>query len=286
MSDPILQAKNMDVAFGRKSILENIDLQIRRGSITGLIGPNGAGKTTLLRTIAGLIDFTGELSVLGLNPFKQREELMQDVGIIHDKPTLYSWMKVKEAIAFHKGMQPKFDESVCLAVLESTKIQMTDKIKHLSKGMKLQLHLALVLATEQKLTILDEPTLGLDMLMRKKFYTHILEAVADTEQTVLLSTHQVEEVEHILSDVIFIHNGQITLNESVSAIKEQYAIVYAPREQAPEISKLNPINQQDLLGKTAFLVKDVAEDQLQTFGEVTRPTIAELFENLSEGVEQ
>jgi len=220
---PIIAAKGLTKRYGTTVALDHVDLRIAPGRIVGLVGPNGAGKTTALRAILGLTEFEGELSVLGLDPRTHRTELMQQVCFIADVAVLPRWLRVGDAVNFVAGVHPRFSREKCEAFLARTKIKHTQRVRELSKGMIVQLHLALVMAIDAKLLVLDEPTLGLDILYRKEFYERLLNEYFDHEKTILVTTHQIEEVEHIITDLMFIKDGRIVLDASMEAVGERYA---------------------------------------------------------------
>ena len=220
--NPIISARGLTKKYGRFAAVDNIDLDIPPGRIIGLIGPNGAGKTTALKAILGLATFEGELRVLGLDPSQERSRLMEDVCFIADVAVLPRWIRVWQLIELTEDIHPRFNRERCMTYLEKTKIGQDKKVKHLSKGMVAQLHLALVMSIDAKLLVLDEPTLGLDILYRKSFYINLLNDYFDEERTILITTHQVEEIEHILTDLIFIQNGRIALNCSMDEVESKY----------------------------------------------------------------
>ena len=283
MTIPI-QLNHLTKRYGDLMALDNIKLEIPSGRIVGLVGPNGAGKTTLLRALTGELDYEGEITVMGLEPRKQRAELMMQTGVIHDISVLPSWMKVSELLRFMEKIHPGFDSRKARRFLASTTIAESKKIKTLSKGMKTQLHLALTLATETSLLILDEPTHGLDILFRKQLYSNVLEDYFDTEKTVLISTHQIEEVEHILSHVIFIDRGRIVLHASMEELAEQFVQLTVPAEQADGLREsLQAIREYAILGRRVFLLKTTDRDSLAELGEIQTPSVADIFVALMGG---
>ncbi|MBN4080835.1 ABC transporter ATP-binding protein [Caldithrix abyssi] len=273
----LVQINQVSKQFGSTKALDGINLKIPAGQIVGLIGPNGAGKTTLMRALTGLIDYDGSISMLDIEPKNNRPELMEKTGVIHDITVLPPWMTVKQVLAFQAGVHPKFNREHCETILQSTEITMAKKVKQLSKGMKTQLHLALVLATDTQLLILDEPTHGLDILFRKRLYSSILEDYFDQTKSVLISTHQVEEVEHILTDVIFINKGQIVMHKSMDELKQGFVLVTVPNADADTIRAMNPLTESTLLGKKMFLLQDPDRDIVLSLGEVTTPSISDIF---------
>ena len=274
---PIVSARGLSKRYGATVALDSVNLQIAPGRIVGLIGPNGAGKTTALRAILGLTEFDGELSVLGLDPRSHRTELMQQVCFIADVAVLPRWLRVGEAVDFVAGVHPRFSREKCEAFLARTKIQHTQRVRELSKGMIVQLHLALVMAIDAKLLVLDEPTLGLDILYRKEFYESLLNDYFDHEKTILVTTHQIEEVERILTDLVFIKDGRIVLDASMDAVGERYAEVMVAPDKADAARALKPLSERQIFGKSVFLFDGVDQARLATLGELHKPSIADLF---------
>jgi ABC-2 type transport system ATP-binding protein len=272
-----IKARNLRRHFGQTRALDGIDLDIPAGRIVGLIGPNGAGKTTALKAILGLGRYRGELEVLGLDPASQRDRLMQDVCFIADVAVLPRWARVRQIIDLTEKMHPRFSRERCMYFLKGTKVRQNAKIKALSKGMVVQLHLALVMAIDAKLLVLDEPTLGLDILFRKQFYSNLLNEYFDEERTILITTHQVEEVEHILTDLIFIKDGKLILNSSMDDVHERYTEVMVKPDQAEEARALGPLHERVLFGRHIFLYDNAASGQLRELGEIHKPSVADLF---------
>ena len=275
--DALIQIKNVNKSFGATQALRSVSLDIPAGRIVGLVGPNGAGKTTLLRALTGGTDYRGEIRVLGLEPHRQRRELMAYTGVIHDVAVLPPWMQVAHVLDYVGNVHPHFSRERCQELLASTNIGLKKKVKQLSKGMKTQLHLSLVLATDTRLLIMDEPTHGLDILFRKQFYTSVLEDYFDGDKSILISTHQVEEVEHILSDVIFIREGEVLLYTSMDDLRETFAQVSVSAEQAEEVRRLGPLTEAELFGRKVFLLRDVDRATLEPLGEVQVPSVADVF---------
>jgi len=273
----VVQARGLSKRFGTNVALDNVNLNIEAGRIVGLVGPNGAGKTTALKAILGLAEFDGELSVLGLNPRTQRTELMQQVCFIADVAVLPRWMRVSEAVEFVGGVHPRFSREKCLAFLARTKIQPTQRVRELSKGMIVQLHLALVMAIDAKLLVLDEPTLGLDILYRKEFYQSLIGDYFDDQKTILVTTHQIEEVEHILTDLLFIRDGKIILNATMDDVGERFAEVMVNPDKADSARTLKPIYERQIFGKSIFLFDGVDRARLAELGELHKPSVADLF---------
>jgi ABC-2 type transport system ATP-binding protein len=274
---PIVRARGLSKRYGTTMALDHIDLQIAPGRIVGLIGPNGAGKTTALKAILGLTEFDGELSVLGLDPRTHRTELMQQVCFIADVAVLPRWLRVAEAVDFVAGVHPRFSREKCMALLARTKIVPTQRVRELSKGMIVQLHLALVMAIDAKLLVLDEPTLGLDILYRKEFYETLLNDYFDHEKTILVTTHQVEEIERILTDLIFIRDGRIALDASMDAVGERYAEVMVAPDKADAARALKPLSERQVFGKSIFLFDGVDHARLEALGDLHKPSVADLF---------
>ncbi|MGW8391801.1 ABC transporter ATP-binding protein [Pseudoduganella sp. HUAS MS19] len=273
----IITAKHLSKSFGATKALDDASFQINAGRIVGLIGPNGSGKTTTLKAILGLSRFEGELNVLGLDPRQQRDELMKDVCFIADVAILPRWLKVKDAISFCEGIHPRFNRERAEKYIANTKLSPDMKVKAMSKGMIVQLHLALVMAIDAKLLVLDEPTLGLDILYRKQFYHQLLEDYFDENKTILITTHQIEEVENILTDLMFIRDGKITLAASMDEIGDRYTEVMVQPEYMTAASALQPLHQRTVFGKAVMLFDGVSRKQLETFGETRTPSVADLF---------
>lgn len=272
-----IEARGLRKAFGKTVALDGIDLRVEEGRILGIIGPNGAGKTTALNAILGLTPYQGELHVLGRDPWRERDRLMRDVSFIADVAVLPRWLRVSEAVDFVAGVHPRFSREKCLAFLARTKLQPTQRVRELSKGMIVQLHLALVMAIDAKLLVLDEPTLGLDILYRKEFYQNLLNDYFDEQKTILVTTHQVEEIEHILTDLIFIKDGRLIVNASMDQIGERYAEVMVGPDKVEAARALKPLNERGIFGKTVFLFDGVPQAQLAQLGELHKPSVADLF---------
>lgn len=273
----VIEARGLTKRYKGTVAVDHIDLQIPSGRIVGLIGPNGAGKTTALKAILGLANYEGELSVLGKNPAKDRAALMEDVCFIADVAVLPRWIRVWQLIELTEKIHPKFSREKCLHYLATTKITLDHKVKQLSKGMVVQLHLAIVMAIDVKLLVLDEPTLGLDILFRKKFYTNLLNDYFDEERTIIITTHQVEEIEHILSDLIFIQDGRIALDCSMEEVQESYTELIVAPDKAAAARELQPLYERELFGRFIFLYKNSNREQLKTLGELHTPSVADLF---------
>jgi ABC-2 type transport system ATP-binding protein len=273
----VIEARGLTKRYRNTVAVDNIDLQIPAGRIVGLIGPNGAGKTSALKAILGLATYDGELSVLGKNPSRDRAALMEDVCFIADVAVLPRWIRVWQLIELTENIHPRFSREKCLKYLASTKIKLDNRVKQLSKGMVVQLHLAIVMAIDVKLLVLDEPTLGLDILFRKQFYTNLLNDYFDEERTIIITTHQVEEIEHILSDLIFIQDGRIALNCSMDEVQENYVELIVAPDKAAAARELKPLYERELFGRFIFLYKNSNREQLKTLGELHTPSVADLF---------
>lgn len=273
----ILQAEGLSKSYGSYKALKDVNLSLDSGRILGLIGPNGAGKTTLLKSILGLTPFDGKLEIFGLDPHKQRDELMERVCFIADVAVLPRWIKVSQAIEFVEGVHPKFNRERCMGYLAKTKIKQNSKVKELSKGMVVQLHLALIMSIDADLLILDEPTLGLDILFRKAFYEQLLNDYFDENRTIIITTHQVEEIEHILSDLVFIQNGEIVLDDSMDTIADTYYEVMVEKEYEEQALAMNPLSVREVFGQKVCLFSGVAKPHLEEMGKVRKPSVADLF---------
>jgi ABC-2 type transport system ATP-binding protein len=273
----IIAAQGLTKRFGRTLAVDHVDLEISSGRIVGLIGPNGAGKTTLMKAVLGLTTCEGKLEVLGLNPARQRARLMEDVCFIADVAVLPRWIRVRQLIDLVEQLHPKFSRASCLQYLARTKISQHSRVKQLSKGMVTQLHLALVMAIDVKLLVLDEPTLGLDILYRKQFYSSLLNDYFDDQRTILITTHQVEEVEHILTDLVFINDGRIALNCGMDEIESDYAELVAAPASAAAARALRPLHERELFGRHIFLYRHPDRAKLEALGELHTPSVADLF---------
>ena len=273
----VVQAKGLSKRYGTTVALDNVSLDIQPGRIVGLVGPNGAGKTTALKAILGLTEFDGELSVLGLDPRTQRYELMQQVCFIADVAVLPRWIRVSEAVDFVAGVHPRFSREKCQALLARTKLKPTQRVREMSKGMIVQLHLAMVMAIDAKLLVLDEPTLGLDILYRKEFYQNLLNDYFDEQKTIIITTHQIEEVEHILTDLLFIRDGRIVLDATMDQVAERFAEVMVNPDQADAARALKPLYERQIFGKSIFLFDGIDRARLAELGELHKPSVADLF---------
>ncbi len=284
IANTVVSARNLRKAYGSKLALNDTSFDIETGKIIGLIGPNGAGKTTALKAILGLVPFDGDLKVLGLDPRKQRDELMNEVCFIADVAVLPRWIRVKEAIDFVDGIHPRFDRAKCERFIANTKLNPNLRVREMSKGMIVQLHLALVMAIDAKLLVLDEPTLGLDILYRKQFYQRLLEDYFDEQKTIIITTHQVEEIENILTDVMFIRDGKIVLTAPMDEVADRYTEVLASAEHVETARALRPIDERALpFGKTVMLFDGVPRAQLAALGEIRNPGLADLFVAIMKG---
>ena len=278
MDRTVITARGLRKAYKNKVALAGTDFEIRAGRIVGLIGPNGAGKTTALKAILGLVPFDGDLKVLGKDPRTQRDELMNDVCFIADVAVLPRWIRVREAIEFVAGVHPRFDAAKCRRFLQGTQLTPELRVREMSKGMIVQLHLALVMAIDAKLLVLDEPTLGLDILYRKQFYQRLLEDYFDEDKTIIVTTHQVEEIEHILTDVMFIRDGKMVLDAPMDSLAVRYTEVLVDAGKQDEARSLNPIDERALpFGKTVMLFDGADPARLAALGETRTPGLADLF---------
>ncbi|PYV51143.1 MAG: multidrug ABC transporter ATP-binding protein [Acidobacteria bacterium] len=278
---PVIEARGLRKVFGKTVALDGIELRVEEGRILGLIGPNGAGKTTALNAILGLAPYEGQLRVLGRNPWEERDQLMRDVCFIADVAVLPRWMRVSQAIDYVAGVHPRFDRAKAEALLAKTTIKYGSKIRELSKGMVTQLHLALVMAIDARLLVLDEPTLGLDILFRKQFYDSLLNDYFDRSRTIVVSTHQVDELQHILTDLMFIDRGRIVLSCSMDEFESRYAEVTVKPDQAAAARALKPINERQMFGRSVVLfdlkLNHIDRQQVASLGEVHTPSIADVF---------
>jgi ABC-2 type transport system ATP-binding protein len=272
-----IEARGLRKTFGSTVALEGIELKVEEGRILGLIGPNGAGKSTALNAILGLASYQGELEVLGRDPWRERDRLMADVCFIADVAVLPRWMRVSQALDFVAGVHPRFDRAKAEAFLARTTIKRTSRVRELSKGMVVQLHLALVMAIDARLLVLDEPTLGLDLLYRKQFYDSLLNDYFDRRRTIVVTTHQVEEIEHVLTDLMFIDRGRIVLSCSMEDFEARYAEVMVGPGEAEAARALGPIHERQLFGRTLMLFDHADRARLGALGEVRTPSIGDLF---------
>jgi ABC-2 type transport system ATP-binding protein len=278
---PVIKARGLQKSYGAHLALAGIDLNVGEGRIVGLIGPNGAGKSTVLNAILGLTPYGGHLKVLGRDPWKQRNELMRDVCFISDVAVLPRWMSVAQALEWVGGVHPRFDRGKAEALLARTAIKRTSKVRELSKGMVTQLHLALVMAIDAKLLVLDEPTLGLDLLYRKQFYDSLLNDYFDRTRTIVVTTHQVEEIQHVLTDLMFIDRGRIVLTCSMEEFEQRYLEVMVNADQLVAARALKPIQTRHVFGREIMLfdltLSQVNREALLRLGDVRTPGIGDLF---------
>jgi ABC-2 type transport system ATP-binding protein len=273
----IIEARGLSKSFGGTRALDSVNFAVEAGRIVGLIGPNGAGKTTALKSILGLCSFEGELQVLGRNPYTERDALMREVCFIADVAVLPRWMRVSQALQYVETVHPRFERAKAEEFLRKTDIKFKSRVGQLSKGMVTQLHLALILAIDARLLVLDEPTLGLDLLYRRQFYDTLLNDYFDKERTILLTTHQVEEIENLLTDVIFINRGHITLDSPVEALASKYAQVNVRPDQTVQARDMKPFYEREIFGRVAMFFEGRQPDELASLGEVRTPSIADLF---------
>ena len=272
-----IEARGLRKTFGTTVALDGVNLRVEEGRILGLIGPNGAGKTTALNAILGLTPFQGELNVLGRNPWIERELLMRDVCFISDVAVLPRWMRVSQALEYVAGVHPRFDRAKAEGFLAKTAIYRASKIRHLSKGMVTQLHLALVMAIDARLLVLDEPTLGLDIIYRKQFYDSLLNDYFDRNRTVVVTTHQVEEIEHVLTDIVFIDRGRVVFGCTMDELESRYTEVMVNPEQLAAARSCKPMHERQGIGRSILLFDRADRHQLAALGEVRTPSIADLF---------
>jgi ABC-2 type transport system ATP-binding protein len=274
---PCIEARGLRKVFGSTVALDNVDLRVEEGRILGMIGPNGAGKTTALNAILGLIPYEGQLRVLGRDPWAERERLMCDVSFIADVAVLPRWIKVSEAVDYVAGVHPRFDRAKAEGFLARTSIKHSSKVRELSKGMVAQLHLALVMAIDARLLVLDEPTLGLDILYRKQFYDTLLNDYYDRTRTIIVTTHQVEEIQHVITDLMFIDRGRIVFNCNMEDFEARYAEVIVKPDRIDAARALKPMHERQVFGRSIFLYDGADHHQLAGLGEVRTPGIADLF---------
>ena len=279
----LIEARGIRKVFGTTVALDGVDLNVEEGRIVGLIGPNGAGKTTALNAILGLTPYDGQLTVLGCDPWTARARLMRDVAYIADVAVLPRWIRVSQLLDYAGGVHSRFDRAKAEAFLAKTTIKSGSKVRELSKGMVAQLHLALVMAIDAKLLVLDEPTLGLDILYRKQFYDSLLNDYFDQQRTILVTTHQVEEIQDVLTDVMFIHRGRIVFHSTMEEFETRYLEVVVPPDRLAAARALHPIHERQLLGRSVLLVDGADRQQLAALGEVRKPSIADLFVAVLEG---
>ncbi len=273
----LVSARNVSKRYGSTLAVDDVSFDIEKGRIMGLIGPNGAGKTTLLKAVLGLTDCQGTLSVLGLDPFRQRKELMQNICFIADVAVLPRWIKVSQLLDFLQSVHPRFSRERAEDLLSKTKIHRTSKVRELSKGMVTQLHLSIITAIDARLLVLDEPTIGLDIIFRKEFYANLLNDYFDKERTIIITTHQVEEIENLLTDVMFINDGRVVLDTPMEQVSERYVELMVTAANAAKAKSLNPIYEKDVFGKKVMTFEGIERGQLQGLGDLRTPDIADLF---------
>jgi ABC-2 type transport system ATP-binding protein len=273
----LISIKDLNKSYQDKHVLKGVSLNVAPGQILGLVGPNGAGKTTCLQALLGLTSFEGSIDVLGHNPAKQREVMLNDVAYIADVAVLPKWLKVSQALTYMQGAHPNFDREKAEAFLKKTNIRFKDRVKALSKGMVTQLHLALILAVDAKVLVLDEPTLGLDILTRRQFYNHLLEDFYNDDKCIVITTHQIEEIEHLLTDVAFIRDGRIVISENVDNIRERFKLLAVTNDKAEEAKSLNPLFSNSMMGLTTLLFDNADSSKLEALGNITTPTLADVF---------
>ena len=276
-SEVVINASNIRKLYDGSYALDGIDLEVRQGQITGLIGPNGAGKSTFLQCVLGLIRTEGNLEVLGLDPRKERHKLLKEVCSITDVAVLPKWMTVNQLLQYMNGVHPGFNLEKCISILSRTNIKQTSKIKVLSRGMVVQLHLSIVMAIDAKILVLDEPTLGLDLVYRKDFYSQLIEDYYEGDKTILISTHQVEEIEGVLSDAVFMNQGRIVMKDSIESINKKFLELRPHQSNLDQARILNPIHERMELGREVMLFEDVDSQKLSELGDVRPPFIADLF---------
>ncbi len=275
--ESVVRGRGLVRSFGKVRAVDNVDLDIPAGSVVGLIGPNGAGKTTLLRALLGLTEYSGELSVLDASPLKDRATLMERVCFIADTAVLPRWMKVGQVLDYVSGVHPRFNRQQAEAFLATTDVDVARKIRNLSKGMMVQLHLALVMAIDARLLLLDEPTLGLDILFRKRFFEQLLNDYFDGERTIIISTHQVEEVQNILTHVIFMDRGRLVMQKPMSALDEEFVELHAVGEAVGRAMEIPHIGARSILGGKAIIYEDTPRASLSALGELRTPSVSDLF---------
>ena len=276
-NDIVVKARGIKKKYSDNNALNGLDLDLYQGQILGLIGPNGAGKSTFLHAVLGLLKSEGSLEVMGLEPFKNRHQLLKKVCSITDVAVLPKWMTVEQMLEYVEGVHPEFDPEKARSILSKTNIKNSSKIRTLSRGMIVQLHLAIIMAIDAELLVLDEPTLGLDLVYRKEFYSRLIEDYFDGNKTILISTHQVEEIEGVLTDVVFLDKGQAVMNESIDSLNQRFLELRPNADNNEKAKSLNPINIRTELGRAVFLYENIDIEKLSSLGEVRPPFIADLF---------
>lgn len=273
----LVNARGVSKHFGSVKAVDDVSFEIEQGKILGLIGPNGAGKTTLLKAVLGLTDCDGELSVLGLDPFRQRKELLRNICFIADVAVLPRWIRVTQLLDFVEAVHPNFSRKRAESLLQQTSVRSDAKVRELSKGMVTQLHLSIIMSIDARLLVLDEPTLGLDIIFRKEFYSNLLNDYFDEERTILITTHQVEEIENLLTDIMFINEGRILLDASMESLGDTYVELLTSGDAATRAKGLGPIAEHEMFGKSVFLFEGVGREHLEGMGELRTPSVADLF---------
>jgi ABC-2 type transport system ATP-binding protein len=273
----LISINNLSKSYQDKQVLKNVNLNIAPGQILGLVGPNGAGKTTCLQALLGLTSFEGSIDVLGYNPSTHRDDMLNEVAYIADVAVLPKWLKVHQALTYMQGVHANFSRDKAEAFLAKTNIRLKDRVKALSKGMVTQLHLALILAIDAKVLVLDEPTLGLDILTRRQFYNHLLEDFYDEDKCIVVTTHQIEEIENILTDVAFIRDGDIVISENVDNIRDRFKLLAVTNDKVEQAKKLNPLFSNSIMGITTLLFDNADNSELEALGNITTPTLADIF---------
>jgi len=273
----LVTARNVSKHFGDVRAVDNVSFEIEKGKIVGLFGPNGAGKTTLLKALLGLTDCSGDLTVLGLDPFRQRKRLMQNICFIADVAVLPRWIRVSQLLGFIAKIHPNFSQARAEELLSRTKVRRDAKVRELSKGMVTQLHLSIITAIDAKLLVLDEPTLGLDIIFRKEFYGNLLNDYFDGERTILITTHQVEEIENLLTDIMFINDGRLLLDTTMESLPGDFVELTTSSENADRARQLGPICERDVFGKKVMIFQGLDRDRLKGLGETHTPSVADLF---------
>ncbi len=273
----LVTARNVSKKFGNIHAVDNVSFEIEKGRIMGLFGPNGAGKTTLLKALLGLTDCEGELSVLGLDPFRQRKDLMKNICFIADVAVLPRWIKVSQLLDFVEATHPNFSRQRSEELLSKTKVRKDAKVRELSKGMVTQLHLSIIAAVDARLLVLDEPTLGLDIIFRKEFYSNLLNDYFDGERTILVTTHQVEEIENLMTDIMFINDGRLLLNASMDSVPSMFVELVTSGESADKARSLGPLFESDVFGKKVMTFENIDRGKLEGLGEMHTPSVADLF---------
>ena len=282
---PAVEARGLRKTFGKTVALDGVDLRVEEGRILGIVGPNGAGKSTALHAILGLTQYQGELRVLGRNPWTDRDQLARDVAFITDVAVMPRWIRVSQALDYLAGVHPRFDRAKAEGFLAKTDIKRASRVKELSKGMVTQLHLALVMSVDAKLLVLDEPTLGLDILFRKRFYDSLLNDYFDHTRTIVVTTHQIDEIQDVLTDFVFLNRGRIVLESSMEAFESRYVEVMVNPEHLAAARALRPIHERPVFGRSILLFDQADRQQLAALGDARTPSIADLFVAVMEAAE-